>query len=175
MLLTSTRLCVLTGAALLAGSIAFADSGVGSLVPSHAGLKAALFQQQAAPKGDRLMSAHSAESPASVSLVEIVGLAHATIILRGSNGEVLYRSDPRSGVTTISKNTDLPILTVKEDMQSPAVQHPPVPVTREGKDEPRKPKRQTPVGCMGDVSPLASASSNRMPSLCLASLERPLS
>ena len=173
MLLTSTRLCVLTGAALLAGGIAFADSGVGSLMPKHGLLKSALFQEQAAPKGDRLVSARSAENPASVSLVEIVGLTHATVILRGSNGEVLYRSDPRSGITTISKNTDLPILTVKEDMQSPAVQHPPM--TREGKDEPRKSKRQTPVGCMGDVSPLASASANRMPSLCLASLESPLS
>ena len=57
MLLTSTRLCVLTGAALLAGGIAFADSRVGSLMPSHAVLKAALFQEQAAPKGDRLMTA----------------------------------------------------------------------------------------------------------------------
>jgi hypothetical protein len=173
MLLTSTRLCVLTGAALLAGGIAFADSGINSLMPTHEFLKATLFEGQAAPKSDRLMAARSTDDPINVSIVEIVGLTHATVILRGNDGKVLYRSDPRSGITTISKNTDLPVLTMKEDMQNPAMQH--SPVTHEGKEEPRKPKRKAPVGCMGDVSPLASASANRMPSLCLASLEQPLS
>jgi len=171
MLLTSTRLGVLAGSAILAGGIAFADSGIASLRSSL--LQAALFEEQAAPKSDRLMAARSADDPASVSIVEIVGLSRATVILRGDNGEVLYRSDPRSGITTISKNTEIPILTVKEDLQTRPVSHPPA--TREGNDGPRKQKRQTPIGCMGDVSPLARASANRMPSLCLASLDRPLS
>lgn len=174
MLRASTILCTFTGAALLAGGITFADAGIASLAQSQEFLKAALFEPPAA-KGDRLMPVQAVENAMSISIVEIVGLTHATIILRDSNGEVLYRSDPRSGITTMTKNTDLPILTVKEDMQSPAVQHPPV-SQREGKDEgARKPKRQTPMGCMGDVSPLASASANRMPSLCLAALEQPLS
>lgn len=171
MLLTVTRLGVLVGAAVLAGGIAFADSGIGALRSSL--LKTGLFEEQAAPKGDRQAAVRPADSAANVSIVEIVGLSHATVILRGDNGEVLYRSDPRSGITTISKNTDLPALTMKEDLQAPAAQNPPM--AREGNDEPRKPKQKTPVGCMGDVSPLAKASANRMPSLCLASLEQPLS
>ncbi|PVE22137.1 hypothetical protein DC522_22775 [Microvirga sp. KLBC 81] len=167
-------MCTLTGAALLAAGIAFADAGIAPLAQSQEFLKTALLDHPVAAKGDRLMPARAAEKAVSISIVEIVGLTHATIILRGSNGEVLYRSDPRSGITTMAKNTDLPILTMKEDLQRPAVQHPPA-TQREGSDEgARKPKRQTPVGCMGDVSPLASASANRMPSLCLASLERPL-
>jgi hypothetical protein len=171
MLLTFTRLGVLAGTAMLAGGIAFADSGIASLRASL--LHAGLFEEQAAPKGDRLIAARSAGHPVSVSIVEIVGLSRATVILRGDDGEVLYRSDPRSGITTVSKNTEIPILTMKDDLQSPPVQHPPV--TREGNDEPRKQKRRTPIGCMGDVSPLAKASANRMPSLCLASLDQPLS
>ncbi|HZH12191.1 MAG TPA: hypothetical protein VEZ24_17710 [Microvirga sp.] len=173
MLLTFTRLSVLTGAALLAGSIAFADSGIPSLELPGA-LKSALLQDPVAVKGNRLAASKPSLSPTSVSIVEIVGIAHATVILRDSEGGVLYRSDPRSGVTTISKNTELPILTVKEDAHSPAVQHPPV-STREGNEEPVKTKRQNPVGCVGDVSPLASAGTGRMPSLCLASLTRPFS
>lgn len=173
MLLTFTRLSVLTGAALLAGSIAFADSGLGSLELSKT-LKSALLQEAVAPKGDRLADARPAQSPTNVSIVEIVGIAHATVILRDSHGEVLYRSDPRSGITTISKNTELPVLTLKEDAQGPAVQHPPV-SAREGNEDAAKAKRQTPVGCMGDVSPLARAGNGRMPSLCLASLTHPLS
>lgn len=171
MLLTSTRLGVVTGAALLAGGIAFADSGIDSLRSFL--LRAALIEERAAPKGDRLMAAREAEDRTSVSIVEIVGLTHATVILRGNDGEVLYRSDPRSGMTTVSKNTEIPILATKDEFRVPVHQRPPA--AREGRDEPRKPKRQTPIGCMGDVSPLASASANRMPSLCLASLDRPLS
>jgi len=163
MLLTSTRICVLTGAALLAGGIAFADAGM-----------PALLQDAVAPKGDRLAPSRPSLNPAGVSIVEIVGLSHATIILRDSNGKVLFRSDPRSGMTTISKNTEFPVLTVKEGAERPAIQESPR-TTREGNDEPRKTKRQSPIGCVGDVSPLASAASGRMPSLCLASLERPLS
>ena len=175
MLRTSTTLCTLTGAALLAAGIAFADAGITPLAQSQEFLKTALFNDPAAAKGDRLIPARAAESAVSISIIEIVGLTHATIILRGSNGEVLYRSDPRTGITTMAKNIDLPTLTMKEDLQSPAVQYPPA-THREGSDEgARKPKRQAPVGCMGDVSPLASASANRMPSLCLASLGRPLS
>ncbi|WP_243375287.1 hypothetical protein [Microvirga solisilvae] len=168
MLLSATRLCVLTGAALLAGGIAFADSGIDASQLSQA-FKNALLQDRIASKGDRLAVSKPAEHPASISIVEIVGLSRATVILRDSNGEVLYRADPGSGVTTISKNTELPVLTVKEDAYSPAVQHPPV-ITREGSEEPRKIKRQPPVGCLDDVSPLASAAKGRMPSMCLASL-----
>lgn len=173
MLLTSSRFYVLTGAALLAGGIAFADTGFAPLKSPHDFLRSALFQERVASKGDRLAAVRPAEVQAGVSIVEIVGLEHATVILRGDDGKVLYRSDPRSGVTAISKNMDLPALTMKEEMQAPSVQH--SPTVREGVEEPRKPKRKNTVGCVADVSPLVRASANRMPSLCLASLDKPLS
>jgi len=170
---TSTTLCTLTGAALLAAGIAFADAGIQEpLAQSQRFLTSALFENPAASKGDRLMPARVADNGVSISIVEIVGLSHATVILRGSNGEVLYRSDPRTGITTMAKNTDLPVLTMREDLQSPAVQHSPAPHHQGGDEKAREPKRKTPVGCMGDVSPLAKESANRMPSLCLASLKQ---
>lgn len=174
MLRASKMLCTLAGAALLAGGIAFADFGIATLAQAQELLRTALFEVPAA-KGDRLLPVHPPEKAASVSIVEIVGLTHATIILRGSDGEVLYRSDPRSGITTMAKNTDLPILTMREDLKGSPIQYPPA-SRRKGNDEgTRRPTRQAPMGCLGDVSPLASASANRMPHLCLASLAEPLS
>lgn len=172
MLRASMTLVGLAGISFLAGSFAFANSEPDSFTQSKNILRAAMTQQNTV-KGDRLAVWDGDAQQNTVSIVEIVGLTQATVILRGSDGEVLYRSDPRSGTTTFSKNTELPILTMKEVVRSPEVQHPPV-TRREGSEETRKPKRITPVGCMGDVSPLARASANRMPSLCLASLEHPL-
>lgn len=172
MLLTSTRICVLTGAALLAGGIAFADAGIPALEFSGA-LKSALLHDAAAPKGDRLAPSRPALNPTGASIVEIVGLNHATIILRDGNGKVIFRSDPRSGMTTISKNTEFPILTVKDGAERPTIQETPR-TTREENEETGKIKRRNPIGCVGDVSPLASAASGRMPSLCLARLEQVL-
>jgi len=169
MLRTSTTLCALIGSALLAGGIAFADTGVRSLARSEDFIRSVLFGEPLAQKGDRLEVPRPADRPANVSIIEIVGLTHATVILRGHDGEVLYRSDPRSRMTTITKDTELPVLTMKEERQNPVVQHPPA-STREGNEEARRPKRQTPIGCMGDVSPLAKAGADRMPSLCLAAL-----
>ena len=172
MLRASMTLVGLAGISFLAGSFALASSEFDSHTKSKDILRAAMTQQKAV-RGDRLAVWNGDIQHNTVSIVEIVGVTQATVILRGSNGEVLYRSDPRSGTTTFSKNTELPVLTMKEEIRSPAVQHPPV-TRREGQEEVQKEKRRTPVGCMGDVSPLARASANRMPSLCLASLERPL-
>jgi hypothetical protein len=172
MLRASMTLVGLAGISFLAGSFALANSEPDSFTRSKDILRAALTQQ-AAVKGNRLAVSDSDIQQNTISIVEIVGLTQAIVILRGSNGEILYRSDPRSGTTTFSKNTELPVLTMKEEMRSPAAQHPPI-IRREGSEEIRKDKRTTPVGCMRDVSPLARAGANRMPSLCLASLEHSL-
>jgi hypothetical protein len=163
----------LSGVAFLAGGFAPASFGIVSF-PQSREVSAPVLPAKMATgvKGDRVREAASAASLTSVSIIEIVGVSQATVILRGANGEVLYRADPRSGTTTFSKNTDLPILTLKEEFRGPAVQHPVS--QQEGKEEPQQ-KRRNPVGCMRDVSPLAKASANRMPSLCLAQLDRALS
>jgi len=129
----------------------------------------------ASTKGDRMAVPAPSAQPSTVSIVELVGISQATVILRDRDGRVLYKSDPRSGVTTLARDTDLPVVTLKEEMQAPVAQHPVS--RREGGETPReKPqKNRNPIGCLGDVSPLAKASGDRMPSLCLALLEQSLS
>ena len=167
----------LAGVAFLAGSFAPASFSVASLAqsdrpPMHSPLAPLAGQT----KGDRLARPAPADKPSTISTVELVGVAQATVILRDRNGEVLYRSDPMSGITIFAKNTDLPIITLREEVHAPVVQHPAAP-RREGTEVPtdQKPKRGNPVGCLGDVSPLARAGADRTPSLCLALLDQSLS
>lgn len=171
---TPVTLAGLAGALFLAGGFVPATFSMASLAQSEA-----LFHEasprQIAVKGDRMAGPLPVDNPAKVSTVELIGVSQATVILRDSNGQVLYQSDPRSGVTTFARNTDLPIVTLKDEVQRPVAQHP---IQRqEGNEAPQeqKQKRRNPVGCVGDVSPLAKASANRMPSLCLALLEQSLS
>jgi hypothetical protein len=161
---TPVALIGLAGAVFLAGG--FVPASLSIAPPAQS------MQMEASAKGDRMTGPIPAGNPTTVSIVELIGIDHATVILRDQDGKVLYRSDPRSGLTTFAKNTELPVITLREEAQGPVVQHP---VRRqEGSETPReeKPKRRNPVGCMGDVSPLAKASADRMPSLCLALLRQ---
>lgn len=173
---TPVTLLGLAGVVFLAGSFVPASFNIVSLAQSQGLLRPTQAVRMSAPtKGDRIAEPLPASNRVAVSVVELVGVSQATVILRDRDGKVLYRSDPQSGITTFSKNTELPVVTLKEEVQGPGVQHPAS--RREGTEMPQeqKPKPRNPVGCMGDVSPLAKASANRMPSLCLAHLEQSLS
>ncbi|MBB3018697.1 hypothetical protein FHR70_001751 [Microvirga lupini] len=166
----------LAGIFFVAGSFVPASFNMSHQAQSEVLSNAALpLRMSATTKGDRMMAPVPSENPATVSIVELVGVAQATVILRDRDGKVLYKSDPHSGTTIYARDTDLPVVTLKEDIQAPAAQHP---VTqREGSDVPREQKQKAPkpVGCLGDVSPLVKSSADRMPSLCLVSLLRSLS
>jgi hypothetical protein len=168
---TPVALVGLAGAFFVAGSFAPASFTMSPLIQSEALALAGAVSS----KGDRISAPIPASKPVAVSIVELVGVANAAVILRDQDGKVLYKSDPRTGTTTFARDTDLPVVTLKEEVKSPVAQHP----TRrqEGNETPqeRKPKNRNPIGCTGDVSPLAKASGNRMPSLCLAFLEQSLS
>jgi hypothetical protein len=168
---TPVALVGLAGAFFVAGSFAPSSFTISPLVQSEA----LALAGSVSAKGDRMAAPVPAGRPATVSIVELVGVTNAAVILRDHDGKVLYRSDPRTGTTTFSRDTDLPVVTLKEEAPGPVAQHP----TRrqEGNEAPQqqKPKSRNPIGCVGDVSPLAKASANRMPSLCLAQLEQSLS
>jgi len=166
----------LAGIFFVAGSFVPASFNMSDQAQSEVLSDAALPRSMnASTKGDRMMAPVPSTSPATVSIVELVGVAQATVILRDRDGKVLYKSDPRSGTTIYARDTELPVITLKEDAQAPATQHPAS--RREGNEAPREEKQKTrkPVGCLGDVSPLAKASADRMPSLCLALLRQSLS
>ena len=166
----------LAGIFFVAGSFVPASFNMSHQAQSEVLANAALPQRMNAPnKGDRMIAPIPSANPATVSTVELVGVTQATVILRDRDGKVLYKSDPESGTTTYARDTDLPVVTLKESVRAPATQHPVS--RREGIEVPReqKPKARKPVGCLGDVSPLAKASADRMPSLCLALLQQSLS
>jgi hypothetical protein len=168
----------LAGIFFVAGSFVPASFNMSDQAQSEvlADADAALPQRMNAPsKGDRMIAPVPSANPATVSIVEVVGVAQATVILRDRDGKVLYKSDPQSGTTIYARDTDLPVVTLKEDMKAPAAQHPVN--RREGNEVPseQKQKARKPVGCLGDVSPLVKASADRMPSLCLALLPQSLS
>jgi hypothetical protein len=167
---TPVALVGLAGAFFVAGSFAPASFSMSPLAQS-----ALPFETSMSTKGDRVAAPVPARNPTAVSIVELIGVANAAVILRDHDGKVLYKSDPRTGITFFARDTDLPVVTVKEEVQDPVAQHPAR--RQEGNETPQqqKPKSRNPVGCMGDVSPLAKASANRMPSLCLALLEQSLS
>lgn len=156
----------LIGAAFLMGSLA--PDTFATATRAAQGLHR---QAQDVRKGDRVAAPVLADERKTVSTVELIGVSRATVILRDHAGEVLYQFDPEAGTTAVSKDTDLPIVTLKELTTGPAVQHP---VKRqEGSEEPapEQKKRRNPVGCVGDVSPLVKSSAGRTPTLCLALLE----
>ncbi|MBF9195326.1 hypothetical protein [Microvirga terrestris] len=166
----------LAGIFFVAGSFVPASFNMSDQAQSEVLADAGLPQRMNAPtKGDRMLAPVPSTNPATVSIVELVGVAQAAVILRDRDGTVLYKSDPLTGTTIYARDTDLPVVTLKEEMQAPATQHPVS--QREGNEAPSgpKPKMRKPVGCLGDVSPLAKASADRMPSLCLALLEQSLS
>jgi hypothetical protein len=176
MLRTPVALIGIAGVAFLAGAFVPPSFGAASLALSQGDFRQALGGKPVmSVRGDRLVQAKPAKTAAEVSIVELVGVSNATVILRDRNGEVLYRSDPRTGLTTISKGMDLPLVTLKEGSTTPAVQHPAVSQEERDVSRDEKPKRRNPVGCLRDVSPLVKASADRNPSLCLASLDQSLS
>jgi hypothetical protein len=168
---TPVALVGLAGAFFVAGSFAPASFNMSPLAQSGS----LPFENSVSTRGDRVAAPVPARNPTTVSIVELVGVANAAVILRDHDGKVLYKSDPRTGITTFARDTDLPVVTLKEEVQGPVAQYPAR--RKEGNETPQeqKPKSRNPVGCMGDVSPLAKASANRMPSLCLALLEQSLS
>jgi hypothetical protein len=153
----------MAGTALLVASLA--PAAIGGRPPGGE----AVFAATPSAKGDRL-AAPVAKERASVSSVELVGISNTTVILRDRNGLVLFRSDPLTNTTLVTKDADLPVVTLKEEGTSPVVQRPIQ--SHEGSETPSAPQKKSLPGCEAPLSPLASrSSSDRMPGLCLVELE----
>jgi hypothetical protein len=56
--------------------------------------------------------------PRQVTTVEVVGLENAAIVYRDRNGEILFRTDPVSNVTVVSKDVVLPEVTIRNQAQT---------------------------------------------------------
>lgn len=148
MLKFSAGLVAVFGASFLLGT--YANTALGGLAsPAEAASPSA--------RGDRL-AAPVPVAPRPVGTVEVVGLDGATVILRDKAGEVVFRHDGARNTTIVSRDVDMPTITVRQRNDSPVLQQPP--------QKPAAPARRT-VGCEGIVSSLVKSEVARIPSLCV--------
>jgi hypothetical protein len=121
-------------------------------------------------KSDRLALPRPAQGAGSIATVEVVGVSDPVIVYRDRDGRELFRTDPVSNVTIITKGVRLPEVTVREHSGS-AVKPVPVEVPREQVRDRKRPgsnERKLMVGCEPSFSPVASPSMAHHTGRCMA-------
>lgn len=66
-------------------------------------------------KGDKLPVNGAAQTHNEIKSVEVIGLRGAAIVYRDRSGNVLFRTDPLANVTVVTKNVELPEVTIREN------------------------------------------------------------
>ena len=125
-----------------------------------------------ARKGDRLTAPETTAHASRIATVEVIGLNDAAIVYRDRDGRELYRTDPVSNVTVVTKGLALPELTVRRTSHSTVRQVPvelPPEQAREGREQ--KPKPQAPRNCEPSFSPVAAPSMAHHTGRCFAAGE----
>lgn len=69
-------------------------------------------------KGDALPAVTSTSAPKRITTVEVVGVEDAAIVYRDRDGNVLFKTDPVSNVTVVTKGVVLPEVTIREIAES---------------------------------------------------------
>lgn len=132
--------------------------GVSFLAGTYANASLRPLAGEPSSRGDRLDVVAPVSAPRPVGTIEVIGLDGATVILRDRSGDVVFRHEGARNTTTVSRDVDLPTITVRERGDSPVQ---PTPVQR-----PQAPARKT-VGCEGAVSTLVKSEVARIASFCV--------
>jgi len=159
MLRQSAGLVAVFGVCFVIGSYVNTALGRHATASEATATTAALVIDRAA-KGARLADARPAPAPNAAVTVEVVGLDGATVILRDRAGEVVYKADALRNTTVVSRDVDIPTITVKDKVDSPAA-------TRPTEAPARRSRKPATAGCDGTVSSLVNSEFTRVPSLCL--------
>lgn len=64
-------------------------------------------------KGDALPKVANGETPKRITAVEVVGVEDAAVVYRDRNGNILFKTDPVSNVTVVTKGVVLPEVTIR--------------------------------------------------------------
>jgi len=103
-----------------------------------------------------------------IKSVEVVGIHNASIVYRDGDGNILFRTEPLANVTVVSKNVDLPQVTIREtiatEVERMEMEHTPV-----EKAAPPLP----PNGCESAFAQPSPESLTRMSSRCVTRLIAP--
>jgi hypothetical protein len=65
-------------------------------------------------KSDAMPTVANADAPRRITTVEVVGVEDAAIIYRDRDGNILFKTDPISNVTVVTKGVVLPEVTIRE-------------------------------------------------------------
>jgi hypothetical protein len=150
---------------------------LGTLSPSLLA-QAPAMQAEQSRKGDRLAPARALQSRPEIATVELVGLRDAAIVYRDRDGRELFRTDPMTNVTIVSKGLSLPEVTVRQHAGS-AVKPVPVNVRDVTREQPQLRDRKTPaprrvpLGCEPSFSPVAQPSMAHVTGRCMAETHAP--
>lgn len=65
-------------------------------------------------KSDALPKSAAAQIRSEIKTVEVIGVRDAAIVYRDRGGNILFQTDPLANVTIVTKNVDLPEVTIRE-------------------------------------------------------------
>jgi hypothetical protein len=152
-------------AGLAAAALSVTVLGDNLLAPNAA--RAAIAQQGAtefsinrSTKTDSLPVPNTPQTRAEIKSVEVVGVRGASIVYRDRSGNVLFQTDPLANVTVVTKNVELPEVTVREAETTK--------VERIPADEAQR--SEQPRGCESEFARPAPEALTRTSSRCVTDL-----
>ena len=114
-------------------------------------------------KTDALPVPAAPQTRAEIKSVEVVGVRGASIVYRDRNGNILFQTDPLANVTVVSKNVELPEVTIRESETTKVERIPASEADRSAK----------PHGCESEFARPAPEALTRMSSRCVTELGDP--
>jgi len=78
-----------------------------------AGVPTQAAQINRGTKGDALPKVANNDTPKRITAVEVVGVEDAAIVYRDRDGNVLFKTDPASNITVVTKGVVLPEVTIR--------------------------------------------------------------
>lgn len=108
-------------------------------------------------KADKLPVLAGDSTRTKIKSVEVIGLTDASIVYRDRDGNILFRTDPLANVTVVSKNVELPEVTIRESEEAQVER---IPVEEAAPDT-------RPHGCESAFARPAPESLTRMSSRCV--------
>jgi len=74
-------------------------------------------------KSDALPLSTAAQTRLEIKSVEVVGVRDAAIVYRDRDGNILFKTDPLANVTVVTKNVELPAVTIRETADTKVERH----------------------------------------------------
>jgi len=111
-------------------------------------------------KRDAIAPSQAAQPRIPIKTVEVVGIRDAAIVYRDRDGNVLFRTDPVANVTVVTKNVDLPEVTIRDTADTQ--------VQRMSVERPQP--AEQPQGCESAFARPSPVALTRLSSRCLAQL-----